>query len=407
MAVQNGRPLTIKRGSVEVKIFRTEGAYTVSWYEGSMRVRKRRVRLDQAKLLAEEVASRIHNGQAGAELLTGDDRMAYLNALETLAPTGVPLTEAASSFASALQQLGDRGTLQDAVKFFLAHSQDQLVHRSLREAYEEYLAEKQDRTSKRNVEAIRLHVGKLADYYKRLDLIEVTSRQIDTYLRDVRKHQGRTFNNARAQIVSFFIWARKNHYLGDFETEAEKVPKATEKKEAVTIFSPQEFASILRHVRQDLIPYLTLSAFAGLRPSEAGRLEWPQIHWDDDYIEIVASVAQKTLRNRFVPLLPNLKTWLAEGLVARWKAPRFLLSDEVIRLQEAGVMSGPWPPDVLRHSFGSYRLAITQDRNCLADEMGNSVQVIVRNYRRPVSKPRGESWFAIVPTVVDLTDPNT
>ena len=57
-----------------------------------------------------------------------------------------------------------------------------------------------------------------------------------------------------------------------------------------------------------------------------------------------------------------------------------------------------WPSDVLRHSYGSYRLAVLDGINKVASEMGNSPQIIVHNYRRPVSKADGKRWFRITPT---------
>ena len=56
-----------------------------------------------------------------------------------------------------------------------------------------------------------------------------------------------------------------------------------------------------------------------------------------------------------------------------------------------------WPNDVLRHSYGSYRLAVLDDINKVASEMGNSPEVIIQNYRRPVSKAEGKKWFKIMP----------
>lgn len=83
-----------------------------------------------------------------------------------------------------------------------------------------------------------------------------------------------------------------------------------QRKRTVSIFTPRTMRRILKEVREDLIPFVALSASGGLRPSEARRLLWENISWRDEYIEIHASQARKTLRDRFVPLLPNLRAWL-------------------------------------------------------------------------------------------------
>jgi len=50
----------------------------------------------------------------------------------------------------------------------------------------------------------------------------------------------------------------------------------------------------------------------------------------------------------------------------------------------------------LRHSYASYRLATTNNVNQLADEMGNSREIIYRNYRQLVTPAEGHQWFAVI-----------
>ena len=57
----------------------------------------------------------------------------------------------------------------------------------------------------------------------------------------------------------------------DLETEAEKVVKRPVPDDFVDTFTPDEMQRILDAVPSKLVPYLTLSAFAGLRPVEGIR----------------------------------------------------------------------------------------------------------------------------------------
>jgi integrase len=253
--------------------------------------------------------------------------------------------------------------------------------------------------SARYFEAMKLHLGRFKDAFH-CQLSDVIHERIEAWMDDLGI-TGRYFNNCRAALITFFKFCRKRRFLpGDLETEPEKIEKRSEIQQAVPIFSPEEMAKVLAEIRQDLVPYLVLSAFGGLRPSEARRLDWSDIHWDgkDKHIEIHATVARKTLRDRFVPLQPNLKAWLLphrqdSGPVAGYKRPHEMLTKA---LKDLDCIT-EWPNDVLRHSFGSYRLAVLGDINKVASEMGNSPQVIVQNYRRPVSKADGKRWFKIMP----------
>ena len=61
--------------------------------------------------------------------------------------------------------------------------------------------------------------------------------------------------------------------------------------------------------------------------------------------------------------------------------------------------------DVLRHSYGTYRLPILKSADALALEMGNSADVIFRHYRRPVSEATAQAYFAIMPNTQSRTAP--
>jgi hypothetical protein len=99
---------------------------------------------------------------------------------------------------------------------------------------------------------------------------------------------------------------------------------------------------------------------------------------------------------RLVPILPNLRAWLAtcpkEGaLVVPFKNP----SNHLAALfEKSGV---PLKHNCLRHSFGSYRVAAIQNIAQTSIEMGNSPSMIRQHYLEVVPKEEGEAWFSIVP----------
>ena len=56
-----------------------------------------------------------------------------------------------------------------------------------------------------------------------------------------------------------------------------------------------------------------------------------------------------------------------------------------------------WKRNGLRHSFCSYRLAITQDAAKTSLEAGNSPQMIFRHYRELTTEDEAKEWFGILP----------
>jgi hypothetical protein len=57
----------------------------------------------------------------------------------------------------------------------------------------------------------------------------------------------------------------------------------------------------------------------------------------------------------------------------------------------------PWPRNVLRHSFISYRIAIVKSADQVALEAGNSPSMIFKHYRELTTEEEAEKWFGILP----------
>jgi len=57
-----------------------------------------------------------------------------------------------------------------------------------------------------------------------------------------------------------------------------------------------------------------------------------------------------------------------------------------------------WPPDALRHTWASCRLALTGDAARTAAEAGHDQSVLHRHYRALTSRAEAEAWFGILPS---------
>ncbi len=117
------------------------------------------------------------------------------------------------------------------------------------------------------------------------------------------KLQPRTINNFRISISNLFSHARlRGHVARDFDPLA-GLPWAKECDQEVVIYSPEQLQTILAQAQREMIPYLTIAAFAGLRQAEIGRLQWEQVK--ADHIVVKGEIS-KPGEKRLVPILPNL-----------------------------------------------------------------------------------------------------
>lgn len=124
-------------------------------------------------------------------------------------------------------------------------------------------------------------------------------------------------------------------------------------------------------------------------------MDWHHLKWDEGHIEIPARIA-KTKIMRMIPLSDNLRAWLAPlrqktGVVVNFNN----LNTQYRKVAKlAGVKL---KNNALRHSFISYRTALTKNVPQVALEAGNSVHIIEKNYLKVVTVTQGKEWFAITP----------
>ena len=132
------------------------------------------------------------------------------------------------------------------------------------------------------------------------------------------------------------------------------------------------------------------------------RLTWHDLERRGGHIEITAKQA-KTASRRLIPILPNLSAWLRvaprNGNERLW--PRSANRYFEAQKQAASKAGICWKANALRHSFISYRVALTKDIAAVALEAGNSAQMIFAHYRELCTESEAAEWFGIVPATAE------
>jgi integrase len=242
----------------------------------------------------------------------------------------------------------------------------------------------------------------------------VSGRMIQAWL-DAMKGSGRTKHNYLRHIAALMRFAVKRKYLPkDALDEIEAVETPKQDAVEVEIFTPDEMREILTAARPEMVPWLAIAGFAGLRSAEIKRLDWSEVNLTERHIEIKASKA-KTAARRIVPITDNLALWLTpyakeSGNVVSFESwwnqiPKIV---EAVNARRNG-SNFNWRHNALRHSFCSYRLAVIKNAAQVALEAGNSPQMIFRHYRQVVTEAEAAKWFNIAPdmpvNVVSLPRP--
>ncbi|MHB8521869.1 MAG: hypothetical protein ACYDH9_14060 [Limisphaerales bacterium] len=409
-------PYSVSVGSVEVKIYRTPShgceSYTVSYWLAGQRRRLVFADFGRAKQEAEAVAAKMSRGDAAALTLTARDREVYVRAMELVNPIGVPLDLAALQFVEAHKKLGGV-SLDRAVDFYVSRHPMALPRKTVGEAVGELIeAKRVDGMSKVYIKDLAGRLGKFSAAFQ-CQLAAVSVAQINEFLRSL-KCGGRSRNNYRMAIHTLFRFGERRGYLSRQHVDPEQIDKARETQEEIEIFTPGELRELLEVARPEMVPWLAIAGFAGLRSAELQRLDWSEVNLAERHIEIKASKA-KTAARRLVPVADNLAAWLAPhakpagqvtGFESWWnQIPRLVEAVNAQRkasAEQAAKKPGAvdrfiWKHNGLRHSFCSYRVAAVKNVAQVALEAGNSPQMIFANYRQLVSEAEATKWFSILP----------
>jgi integrase len=97
----------------------------------------------------------------------------------------------------------------------------------------------------------------------------------------------------RDQVVTLFRFARSERYLPkDRTTEAEDVTKMKVARKTVDMFTPEELRMILENTRPVWLPWVLISAFAGIRTFEVLRMDWSSVRWEQKLIDLPPEVTK-------------------------------------------------------------------------------------------------------------------
>jgi len=388
-------PLEIKRGSATVRVqpYENNGSrhFLITWNALGKRKRESRATLEEAKARAEAIATSIQNGQIAALTLTGADRDSYIHSQQLLAPLGIPLHAAVEELVKIREIIGQHSPIEVA-KDFQRRNLRPLKTADLPKLVQLCLDQKvSDGLSTRYRAQLKCDLKHLTTAFSK-PVANITTDELEEWLRSL-KGAPRTRNNIRTSVSTFFAFCRRNGYLPKgLPTEAEGTSRFKVRDQRITVLTPAQMKELLKAATPEMIPFIAIGGFSGLRSAEIQRLHWSEVMLDRGWIEVRPENA-KTASRRLAPISENLKTWLkphvAHGRVLKdleiWRDVTALAAKQKIS----------WERNILRHSAISYRVATTQDVNRVALESGNTPAIIFRHYRELVMPADAEEWWSI------------
>lgn len=360
--------------------------FVVNYREAGKRKRSFFETETQAKSFAALKNAELHrNGPEGAEFPTVLRVMAQ-NAVEQLKPFGKTITDAVQHYVAYLQASTKSCTAVQLVKELVA-------------------AKKADGASQRHLDDLDSRLNIFAEKFNGQHLATITTAAIDDWLRSLSVSPV-TRNHYRRLIILAFNFAVDRGYATS--NPAVKTAEAREPKSKPGILSVEQASALLENASPEILGYIAIGLFAGLRRAEIERLDWSEVDFEGGHIEVTAEKSKSKVANRFVAMQPNLREWLLplsklKGNVTPLEKFRELFEQA---RTDAGIKN--WPDNALRHSFASYHIAHFKDAKALALEMGHTDSGMLFNHYRALVKPKEAARYwnirpAATETVVSFT----
>lgn len=382
---------TVRDGSVTVPIYssstRTGESFVVAWYEGSIRSRKSFAALPEAVAFAQKRAKELARLGTATLALTGEELLAYRRAKQLLEAVGTPIDVVVAAYVEAQKILGDVDLLVAAREYATLRPSAVTPVASDKVVAEFMEAKRQGGRSFRHLKDLDYRLSRFAKAFQcPVNAIKVPD--VERWLTSL-KVGSRSRENYLTSLSNLVRFSERRGYLAKGWINLAQIERSREEGE-VAVFTPDELRILLAAAKPEMIPYLAICAFAGLRSAEASRLDWSEV--GTDHIDVKA-IKAKTRQRRLVPILPILAEWLAPYRQPSGPICPFLkVDDQIGKLARAAGVK--WKRNGLRHSFGTYRMAIVQNEQQVALEMGNTPRMVFAHYRAIASKEIAGEWFA-------------
>ncbi len=385
---------------------KTYQSFTIAFIQAGVRVRRRASSIDEARDIAVAAARQLGEGAGHIKTLTPSQIADFTAAEKFLRKhPGRSLTAVVSEWAAAQDALGE-GSIVEACAAHrnLVQKESGFTPATLAKVYEDFIARlERDGASSRYIEDCRSRMGRMKQTFH--GFIHCITRADLADWMDRLKVSARTRKNFRTAAVGLFKFAKEQGHLPrNLLTEAEQLP-ATKRLKSVTkdaeigIYTPQQFAAMLKAAPLHLLPVFAIGGLGGLRSSEICRLKWKDIRKNEIFVHAGNA---KTGSRRVVPIVPTLAAWLAkferggdeQRVCAGYSSESSLARAVSKALKAAGIAP---VNNGLRHSFCTYRLAHIQDAAQVALEAGNSTTMLFRHYRALATASEGKKWFSVHP----------
>lgn len=322
---------------------------------------------------------------------------------------------------AAVNRLGERYSLGDAVEYFLTHFAEPEDPTTFQEAIRQFgYGKEAEGLRPQSLRQLDSTLKMFRTFMERKGMSfvhEPSSDDIERFLKSVRARNGvdrasrKTWNNYRADLHSFYSWCidpRRRWAGANPVTAVAKFKVSTGIPSTLTI---KQTMKLLRDVESykegRLTRYFALALFAGIRTGPEGEIAKLALHPKrDELIDLRRGIihippeVSKTGQKRQILIRPNLQFWLEKS------RPEILPVNHDRDVKNLRKRHG-LTHDVLRHTFFSYHIAAFRSVADAALEGGNTESVTKSHYLNLATQREGAAFWRIAPKGLKVVPSST
>jgi integrase len=306
-----------------------------------------------------------------------------------------------SAIIQARKNLAKHGkTIDDAAAFYVDYLERiRRCNVTVADLAKEVLeAKRKDGMSAIYIDDLKKRLARFCTDFGERKIAGITVEELNNWLRAL-PGSPKSRANYRANVGVLFSYAERRRMIDRNPILYTARPKLLDKPPE--IFTVDELHALLNAastVALDVVPMLAIGAFAGVREAEIKRLDWSEVDQNRGHIEVKGSKA-KSARRRIIQMQPNLAAWLQPYTRMTGRAVPVNPRKKLELVRKAAKLAR-WPQNGLRHSFASYRLAVTHDSPRVASELGHtSPKMLYSTYRELVLPEDAQRYWKLVPEV--------
>jgi len=254
--------------------------YKIRYKHNGIRRSESRSTLEATEKRVKEIDAGIQNGAGSLISLRQSTQEKIIAALNYL-PEDTDLLQAVFEWAEAKKSLDEKVPLKDAVKFYNKFN-TQNGNLTISALIDQFLIQCSKKWSDIHRRVTTNRLQRIKESLGSILVHNLDDTKIGVFFEQFSTKTPKYQNHYKALFKQLVKYAAEIKAIPDVEPLKLVLENEVECTAEPKIITPKQLDSYLRNAPEQVMPYIVLGSFAGLRPEEIYRLTWEVYHTDEN-----------------------------------------------------------------------------------------------------------------------------